>query len=113
MNVVYQLGSATSAEVRERLPDPPTPPAVRTLLRILEAKGHLRHEADGHRHVYLPVTPRESAQRSALKDLLRTFFGGNTKAAVAALLDVSGRDLSDEELKDLALMIRRAREQER
>ena len=109
MHVIYQLGSATSAEVRERLPDPPSPPAVRTLLRILEAKGHLRHEADGHRHVYLPVTPRESAQRSALRDLLRTFFGGNTRAAVAALLDASDRRLTDDEVRELERMIQQAR----
>ena len=113
MDVIYHLGSATAVEVHERMPDPPTPTAVRTMLRILEGKGHLRHEKDGQRHVYLPTTPRDAAQRSALRDLLRVFFGGNTKAAVAALLDVSDRPLTDGERAELARMIRASRERER
>ena len=113
MDVIYHLGSATAAEVHARMPHPPTPTAVRTMLRILEGKGHLRHEKDGQRHVYLPTVPRDAAQRGALRDLLRVFFGGNTKAAVAALLDVSERPLTDGERAELARLIRASRERER
>jgi len=110
MDVVYGLGSATAAEVHARLPDPPHAAAVRTLLRILEDKGHLRHEKDGPRHVYHPTTPRAVAQRSALRHLLGTFFGGSRTAAVAALLDESERPLSESERAELDAMIRRLRE---
>jgi predicted transcriptional regulator len=110
MEVVYRLGRATAAQVHERIPDPPAPTAVRTLLRILEEKGHLRHEKEGPRHVYLPVTARESARESALRGLLRTFFGGSTRAAVAALLELDDRELTDAERAELTEMIRRDRE---
>src|SRR6266567_3008449 len=83
MDVVYRRGRATAAEIHDQLPDPPHAAAVRTLLRILEKKGHLRHEKDGLRHIYLPTTPRSVAQRSALRHLLGTFFGGSRAAAVA------------------------------
>ncbi len=105
MEVIYAAGRATAAQVHERIPDPPTATAVRTLLRILEEKGHLRHEKDGNRHVYLPTTPRAAAQKSALRDLLRTFFGGSRKAAVAALLEMDGPDLSPEERREITRMI--------
>ena len=110
MDVIYARGQATAAEVAEAIPDPPSYSAVRALLRILEEKGHLRHDRVGTRHVYAPVLPRESAQRSALRHLLGTFFGGSTTAAVAALLDLSERELSDEERRELAAMIRESRE---
>jgi predicted transcriptional regulator len=113
MDVIYRRGSATAAEVHERIPDAPTPTAVRTLLRILESKGQLRHVKDGPRHVYLPTTPRDRAQRSALRELLRTFFGGSTTAAVAAMLDASERPLTDEERAELAGLIRDRRGRER
>ncbi|HEX2091710.1 MAG TPA: BlaI/MecI/CopY family transcriptional regulator [Longimicrobiaceae bacterium] len=113
MDVIYRLERATAAEVLDRLPDPPSYSAVRTLLRILEEKGHLRHEQDGPRYVYLPTVPRDSAKESALKHLLRTFFDGSTEAAVAALLDLQGEDLSDRELDRLARLIDQARQPER
>src|SRR5436190_7029140 len=91
MDVVYRRGHATAAEIREQLPDPPVAAAVRTLLRILEEKGHLRHEKDGPRHIYYPTTPRSIAQRSAVRHLLGTFFDGSRAAAVAALVDDSER----------------------
>ncbi|HEU0015213.1 MAG TPA: BlaI/MecI/CopY family transcriptional regulator [Longimicrobium sp.] len=108
MEVVYAAGRATAAQVHERIPDAPTATAVRTLLRILEAKGHLRHVKDGNRHVYLPTTPRATAQKSALRDLLRTFFGGSRRAAVAALLELDDPDLSPDERAELARMIAEA-----
>jgi len=109
MDVIYHLGRATAAEVHERLPDAPSATAVRTLLRILEEKGHLRHERDGVRHVYLPTVPRDAAQRSAVAHLLRTFFGGSPKAAMATLLDLSERPLTQQERDELVAMIRRER----
>lgn len=109
MDVVYGLGRATAAEIHARLPEPPHPAAVRTLLRILEEKGHLRHEKDGPRHVYFPTTPRAVAQRSALRHLLGTFFAGSRAAAVAALLDESERPLSAAERRELDEVIRRLR----
>ncbi len=112
MDVIYRLERATAAEVLDRLPDPPSYSAVRTLLRILEDKGHLRHEQDGQRYVYLPTVPRDSAKESALKHVLRTFFDNSTEKAVAALLDLRGDDLSDGELERLARLIEQARQPE-
>lgn len=109
MDVVYRLERVSVTEVLERLPDPPSYSAVRAMLRILEEKGHLRHEQDGPRYVYLPTTPREAARESALKHLLRTFFDGSTEAAVAALLDIRRDNLSDAELDRLNRLIEQAR----
>jgi predicted transcriptional regulator len=109
MDVVYRLGRATATEIHERLPDPPHAAAVRTLLRILERKGELRHEKDGPRHVYFPTTPRNVAQQSAVRHLIGTFFGGSRAAAVAALLDESERPLSAAEREQIAGVIRRLR----
>jgi predicted transcriptional regulator len=113
MEVIYRRGQATSAEVLEDLPDPPSYSAVRAMLRILEEKGHLRHEQEGPRYVFLTTVPREQARRSALKQLVRTFFEGSTEQAVAALLDLSSRKLSDAELDRLARVIDRARQEGR
>jgi predicted transcriptional regulator len=113
MDVIFRLGRASAAEVHERLPDAPSATAVRTMLRILEDKGHLRHEKDGPRHIYLPTVPRDSAQRSAAAHLLRTFFGGSPRAAVAALLDLSERPLTSKEREELVEMIRQEREEGR
>lgn len=109
MDVVYRHGHATAAEIHGQLPDPPVPAAVRTMLRILEEKGHLRHEEDGRRHVYYPVTPRSVAQRSAVRHIVGTFFNGSRAAAIAALLDDSDRPLSDDERAELSNVIRRLR----
>ncbi|MEW5930210.1 MAG: BlaI/MecI/CopY family transcriptional regulator [Gemmatimonadota bacterium] len=110
MDAVYGLGRASAAQVHERIPDAPSLTAVRTMLRTLEEKGHLRHETDGPRHVYLPTVPRDSAQRTALGHLVRTFFGGSPKAVVAALLDLDDRGMSGREREELIEMIRRSRE---
>jgi BlaI family transcriptional regulator, penicillinase repressor len=109
MDLVYRHGHLTAAEIHERLPEPPVAAAVRTMLRILEEKGHLRHEKEGPRHVYYPTTPRNIAQRSAVRHLLGTFFGGSRAAAVAALLDESDRPLSDDERAELAQVIKKLR----
>lgn len=109
MDIVYRLGRATAAIIHAELPDPPHAAAVRTLLRILERKGQLRHEKVGPRHVYLPVTPRRTAQRSAIRHLISTFFGGSRTAAIAALLDENERPLSVAERRELEETIRRLR----
>lgn len=113
MDVVYRLGRATAAEVQALLPDPPSYSAVRAHLRVLEEKGHLRHEQDGPRYVFLPTVPREKARRSALRQLVQTFFEGSTAQAVAALLDAPDANMSDEELKRLARLIDQARKEGR
>jgi predicted transcriptional regulator len=113
MDIIYARGQATAAEVLEGLPDPPGYSAVRAMLRVLEEKGHLRHEPRGPRYVFLPTVPREKARRSALKQLLRTFFDDSTEQAVAALLDLSASRLSGDELDRLARLIDEARKEGR
>jgi len=109
MDVLYQRGRATALEVQESLPDPPSYSAVRAMLRILEEKGHIRHEQDGARYVFLPTMTRDKAKRSALRHLLQTFFDGSAEQAVATLLDVSSSKLSDADLDRLAELIEKAR----
>ena len=113
MDVVYRLGRATAAEVQEQLPDPPSYSAVRAHLRVLEEKGHLRHDQDGPRYVFSPTVPREKARRSALSQLVQTFFEGSTAQAVAALLDAPDARISAEELQRLARLIDQARKEGR
>ena len=111
LDILYAKSSATAAEVKDALPDPPSYSAVRALLRILEEKGHAHHKTDGTRYVYLPSIPRESARHSALSRIVQTFFDGSAAQAAAALVD-SG-SLSDEELTRLSAMIERARKEGR
>jgi predicted transcriptional regulator len=113
MDIIYRQGQATAAEVMEQLPSPPSYSAVRAMLRILEDKGHLRHEEQGPRYVYLPTLPREKARSSALKQLVQTFFEGSTEQAVAALLGMSKDSLSEQELDRLAGLIEQARKEGR
>ncbi|HEV8400900.1 MAG TPA: BlaI/MecI/CopY family transcriptional regulator [Gemmatimonadales bacterium] len=113
MDVIYRSGRATAADVMENLTDPPSYSAVRALLRVLEDKGHLRHEEDGPRYVFVPTVPRERARQSALRQLVHTFFDGSTEQAVAALLDLSSTRLSDEELDRLRDLIADARKEGR
>ena len=112
MDVIYRRGRATAAEVLEDIPDPPGYSAVRAMLRLLEIKGHIRHEQDGPRYVFLPVVNRDRARRSALTHVVRTFFDGSATEAVAALLNDGGK-LSDAELDRLSAMIEEAREEGR
>lgn len=109
MDLLYQRGRATAAELQANLPDPPSYSAVRALLRVLEEKGHVRHEQDGPRYVYLPRVTRERAKRSALRHVVRTFFDGSSEQVVAALLDDRASQLTDEELTRMARLIERAR----
>jgi predicted transcriptional regulator len=113
MDVIYSHGRATAQEVLGSLPDPPSYSAVRALLRVLEDKGHLRHEQDGPRYVFLPTVTRERARQSALRQLLRTFFDGSTEQAVAALLDLQSDRLDPDELARLAKLIEQARKEGR
>jgi predicted transcriptional regulator len=105
MDALYQAGRATAAEIREAMPDPPSYSAVRTMLRILEEKGHVRHNLDGTRYVYIPTVARDKAKRSALKHLVNTFFDGSASQAMAALFELSPRDLSDDEISRLRRLI--------
>lgn len=109
MDVIYRLGTATASEVREALSDAPSYSAVRTLLRILEEKGHLTHRQDGPRYVFTPVVSRDAARESALQQVVRTFFDGSATDAVAALLDMSGERLTRDELAELEQLIERAK----
>lgn len=113
MDIVYRMGSATATEVRESLPDPPSYSAVRAMLRILEEKGHLRHEQVGPRYVFHATLPVESARRSALRRMLQTFFDNSLEEAVATLLDVESSNVTEEELERLARMIDTARKEGR
>jgi predicted transcriptional regulator len=113
MDIVYRRGSATATEVRESLPDPPSYSAVRAMLRILEEKGHLRHEQDGPRYVFHATLSVESARRSALRRMLQTFFDNSLEEAVATLLDVESSNVTEAELERLARMIDQARKEGR
>lgn len=105
LDILFARGQATVAEVQTALPDAPGYSAVRALLRILESKGLVRHEEDGPRYVYLPVMPLQTARRSALTHLVRTFFDGSTEQAMAALLDSGSTSLSEAELNRLGKLI--------
>jgi BlaI family transcriptional regulator, penicillinase repressor len=109
MDAIYARGEATAADVLAGLPDPPTKTAVRTLLRILEDKGHLTHRTEGLTYVYRPSRPRGRAGKSALNRVLQTFFEGSIEKAVAAHLGDSATDLSPDELTRLAAVIDQAR----
>lgn len=112
MEAIYRSGEATVAEVHAALPDAASYNAVRNLMAILEAKGHLTHREDGPRYVYLPTQPRTNAARSALSRVVETFFGGSVEQAVTTLL--SGREaaLSDEAAARIAVLIEEARRRE-
>jgi predicted transcriptional regulator len=110
MDVLYQKERATAAEVLAGLPDPPSYSSIRALLRILEQKGHVRHEENEGRYVFIPTLHREHAKRSAIRHLLKTFFDGSPEEAVATLLDVSSSKLSKQELDRLAGLIDKARQ---
>jgi BlaI family penicillinase repressor len=109
MDIVYAARRITAAEIQQQLPDDLSSSTVRTLLRILENKGYLRHSEEGFRYVYEPAVPREKAGRSALQRILRTFFDGSAQQAVAALLDPKAFHLSERELDELSALIESAR----
>src|ERR1044071_8688032 len=105
MDILYRRKRATAAEIHEALPDAPTYSAVRAKLRVLEEKGHVRHEEESLRYVYLPTMARETARRSALHHLIATFFEGSVEEAVAALLDLSAAKLSRGDLDRIQRII--------
>ena len=109
MDILYQRGKAAASDVREAMADAPSYSAVRAMLRVLEEKGHVRHQTEGLKYVYLPTVARDKAKRSAVKHLLDTFFGGSPEQIVAALLDGSATKLKREELDRMAEMIDKAR----
>ena len=108
LDIVYARGHATAADVREAMHEAPTDAAVRTTLRILVAKGHLRIKQDGPRYDYWPTVGREAARRSALKHVLQTFFGGSTESALATLLDIKSADLDEDARRRLKQVIDQA-----
>lgn len=113
MDVLYRLGRATAGEILEALPAAPSYSTVRTQLRVLETKGHVRHEEHGLRYVYMPTVPRHSARKSALRHLVQTFFDGSHANVVAALLGGEAARLSDEELERIEELVRNARKESR
>src|SRR5687768_7278706 len=113
MDILYRDGELTASEVVERLPGTPSNSTVRTILRILEEKGHVKHEQQGMRYLYKPTVNRDRARRSALNHLLSTFFDGSPEAVVSTLLDERSARLSDEQLASLAELIDRARKEGR
>ena len=111
MEILYRRRRATVGEIRAELPDAPSPSSVRKLLEIMIDRGLLAREYDGPRYVYFPAAKPEDASRSALKQLLRTFFNNSPGSAMAALLDISSTRLSDEEYRRLSSLLKRTREQ--
>jgi predicted transcriptional regulator len=111
MDVIFKKRAATVAEVREAMPDPPSYSSVRALLRILEDKGLLKHKQQGPRYLYQPTVRRERARTSALKHLVHTFYDNSIEQVVAALMDMSGSDMSEEEYEELSRMIERAKKE--
>jgi predicted transcriptional regulator len=109
MDIVYRLGKASVTDVRNELPDPPTYSAVRGMLRLLETKGYLTHEDDGLRYLYAATVKQKQARKSALKHMVRTFFGGSATEAVASLLELSDSELSPEEVARLSKLIAKAK----
>ena len=113
MDALYRLGRATAGEILDALPGAPSYSTVRTQLRTLETKGHVRHEEHGLRYVYIPTVPRHSARKSALKHLVDTFFDGSNAKVVAALLGGEGSRLTDEDLDRIADLVKNARREPR
>src|SRR6476469_3953906 len=111
MDILYRRGRATASEILQALPDPPSYSAVRAKLRVLEEKGHIRHEEQALRYVYLPLVHRDRAKQSALKHLLETFFDNSAEQAITALLDLPAADLSREKLDRLSGLIEKAKQE--
>jgi len=112
MDIVYELGEVTAQQVLEKLPEPPGYSAVRAMLSRLEEKGHLAHREQGARYLYFPLVKRDAATRSALSNLVKTFFDGSAAQAANALLGMSMKNISNEELAALEKLIRQAKEKD-
>lgn len=113
MDILHRRGQATVSEVMEDLVDPPTYSAVRSILRVLEGKGHISHREDGPRYIYVPAVARDRARGAALDHLVNTFFGGSAERAVAALLRRSDLEMSESDLKKLAREVQQAKSEGR
>src|SRR5438309_7766109 len=111
MDILYQRGKASASDVREAMEDAPGYSAVRAMLRVLEEKGHVRHQAEGLKYVYVPTVARDKAKRSAVKHVMETFFNGSAEQIVAALLDVASTQLTRGELDRMSEMIEKARKE--
>jgi BlaI family transcriptional regulator, penicillinase repressor len=111
MDILYRAGKASGSDVLNAMPDPPSYSAVRAMLRVLEEKGHVKHQEEGLKYVYAPVVARDKAKRSAVKHVMETFFNGSPEQIVAALLDVSSTKLTREELDRMAEMIEKAKKE--
>ena len=109
MDILYRTGKASASEVREAMPDAPGYSAVRAMLRVLEEKGHVKHQAEGLKYVYVPTVAQDKAKRSAVKHVLDTFFSGSAEQIVAALLDVSATRLTRDELDRMSELIEKAK----
>jgi BlaI family transcriptional regulator, penicillinase repressor len=110
MDVLFTAGRATGQEIQQRIADSPSYSTVRTILRVLERKGFVRHKEEGLRYVYQPVVAREVARKSALQRVLQTFFDGSAQKAAAALLDPKAFRLTRSELDELTALIEKAKE---
>lgn len=113
LDVLYQRGQATVAEVMASLSDPPSYSAVRATLNVLREKGHATYKQDGPRYVYLPAVPADTARSAAVQHLVNTFFGGSTEQAMVALLEISDTTTSRETIERLAREIQNARKEGR
>jgi predicted transcriptional regulator len=113
MDVLYQRGRASASEIHQSLPDPPSYSAVRAKLRVLEDKGHVKHQEEALRYVYLPTLAPGRARRSALRHVVDTFFNGSVEQVVAALVDRSALKVSGEELDRMSALIEKARKEGR
>ncbi|HWD27815.1 MAG TPA: BlaI/MecI/CopY family transcriptional regulator [Rhizomicrobium sp.] len=113
MEALYKLGKATTAQILEQIPDPPTYTAIRTQLSILEKKGHVRHTSDGTRYIYEPLVGREQMGRRAIDTLLTTFFDNSVERAVAALITRKDSEISNDELERLQTLIEKAKKEGR
>ena len=111
MDILYQRGKGSASEVREAMEAAPGYSAVRAMLRVLEEKGHVKHQAEGLKYVYVPVVARDKAKRSAVKHVMETFFNGSAEQIVAALLDVSSTRLTREDLDRMSEMIEQAKKE--
>ena len=111
IDILYRRGRATAADVMQDLPGDSTYSTVRTQLRVLEEKGHVRHQQEGQRYVYSPAAPRGTVRRSALKHLVETFYEGSVEQVVAALLGGEGARLTDDELDRIEDLIKKARKE--
>ncbi len=113
MDALYRLGTASAAEIRDAIPNPPTQTAVRTLLTILQEKGHVRFDRDGAKYIYEPTVPKEEMAKNVMDGVVRNFFGGSIERVVATLVDSKETELTDDDLARLQAIIEEARRQGR